>query len=212
MHGDDVRGTNIVQRMKGNLAAMQASLEESKKKIAELEARVRSSSSGSGSAALKETINRLEKQVSERGRTIDSLRTELTEREERIRILDQAVVELSKDNRQKGEQIREQTNQISSAYYVFGTKRELKAQNILSETGVFSSSNVLQSDFNKDYFVRIDVRSTTTIPVYSTKAKLLTNHPVNSYTVETVNGSKEIRIKNPAEFWSVSKYLVVETK
>jgi len=58
--------------------------------------------------------------------------------------------------------------------------------------------------------VRIDARNTKSIPLYSTRAKILTIHPKSSYTLEKENGNFILLIVDPAQFWSVSKYLVIE--
>ena len=68
-------------------------------------------------------------------------------------------------------------------------------------------------DFNKDYFTRIDLRVTKTIKLYSKSAKLMTNHPEGSYSLEKdAQGQYVLRITNPQNFWSVSKYLVITVK
>ena len=92
----------------------------------------------------------------------------------------------------------------------FGSRSELKEQHIITSDGLFSSQKVLQRDFNKNYFVKIDARNTKSIPLYSTHAKILTNHPKSSYTLEKENGNFVLHIIDPNEFWSVSKYLVIE--
>jgi hypothetical protein len=91
---------------------------------------------------------------------------------------------------------------------VFGTKAELKNQKILQSGDVLKSS-----DFNKDYFTQIDIRTDKEIKLYSKKAELLTTHPAGSY--ELVKGDDEkltLKITNPNNFWSVSRYLVIQVK
>ncbi len=120
------------------------------------------------------------------------------------------VDELSNDNKSKQEKIKEMDVSIHTAWYVFGTRKELKDQKIVTSDGLFSPQRVLQQDFNKNYFVRIDARNTKSIPLYSTRAKILTNHPKSSYTLEKDNGNFVLLIVDTNEFWSVSKYLVIE--
>lgn len=91
---------------------------------------------------------------------------------------------------------------------MFGTKAELKSQKILQSGDVLKSS-----DFNKDYFTQIDVRTTKEVKLYSKRAEVLTNHPASSYTLDKDDkGQLTLRISNPKEFWSVSKYLVIQVK
>ena len=60
-------------------------------------------------------------------------------------------------------------------------------------------------------FVKVDIRTTTKIPLYSKKARILTSHPDKSYELKDENGNKTLYIKDYKQFWSISKYLVVRT-
>jgi len=60
--------------------------------------------------------------------------------------------------------------------------------------------------------VRIDARNTKSIPLYSSHAKILTIHPKSSYTLEKENGNFVLLIVDTDEFWSISKYLVIEVE
>ena len=87
-------------------------------------------------------------------------------------------------------------------------KKELKAQHVLEKNDVLKSGAAV-----KDYFTRIDIRVTKTIKLYSKSAKLMTTHPVDSYTLDKDSqGQYTLRISNPQKFWSVSKFLVVVVK
>lgn len=199
---------DAAQRIKDNIQLMSDALQKSKEKIAILEQQVKKG--GRGYAEMQKTIDRLTESMNEKALTIDSLKAELANKDRRIFELDKQVGVLSKDNKDKSDLIKKQSDEMSSVYYVFGTRRELKAQNIITKTGFFSSTKVLQADFNKEFFVKDDLRTLKSIPVYNKKAKILTSHPLTSYTITTENGNKVIQIKDPVQFWSVSRYLVVE--
>ena len=86
-------------------------------------------------------------------------------------------------------------------------KKELKEQHIME------NGKVLQSNFNKNYFAKIDIRIDKEIKFYSKSARILTMHPSGSYTLTPdVNKQYVLRITNPQLFWSTSKYLVVLVK
>ena len=71
----------------------------------------------------------------------------------------------------------------------------------------------MQSNFNKSYFTKIDIRTDKEIKFYSKSAKLLTQHSASSYTLQPdANRQYVLRITNPQLFWSTSKYLVVLVK
>ncbi len=72
---------------------------------------------------------------------------------------------------------------------------------------------MLRSNFNQDYFTKIDIRVDKEIKLYSRSAKLLTSHPAESYKLEQdANKQYVLRIENPSKFWSTSKYLVILVK
>ena len=93
----------------------------------------------------------------------------------------------------------------------FKKESELKDQKILSGGGIFAKSKVLQSGFNKDYFITIDIREVTEIPLFSPKAQLKSNHPQGSYQFDKdEDGNLTLKITDVKQFWSLGKYLVIE--
>ncbi len=190
-------------------------LQSNKEELARLKAKLKKSAFRS--SELDRTIARLTKALEEETTKAALLQTELSKKDSLIVQLNDVVSEKEKDiedlsteNKAKDTKIKEQDETIHTAWYVFGTKSELKEQKIITSDGLFSPQRVLQRDFNKNYFVRIDARNTKSIPLYSTRAKILTNHPKSSYTLEKENGNFVLLIVDPNEFWSVSKYLVIE--
>lgn len=166
-------------------------------------------------AKLEEMVNNYNKQLEDKQKQIDELRAQLAERDikiaeqgEQINALNTSVNDLSQKNEEKARTVAAQDKELNTAYYVFGTKKELREQRILKSGDVLKSN-----DFNKDYFTRIDLRVTKQIRLYSKSAKLMTNHPAGSYTLEKdAQNQYVLRINNPQEFWSVNKYLVIIVK
>ena len=112
------------------------------------------------------------------------------------------------ENEAKAKTVAEQDKAINTAWFVFGTKSELKAQKILQSGDVLKNA-----DFNKDYFTEVDIRKMKDIKLYSKRADLLTTHPADSYVLEKDDkGQLTLKITNPKEFWSVSRYLVIQVK
>ena len=115
--------------------------------------------------------------------------------------------DLKTESEQKTQTINSQDKQLNTAWFAFGTKKELKAQNILVK------GKVLQGNFNKSYFTKIDIRVEKEIKLYSKSAKILTMHPSSSYSLTTdAKDQYVLRITNPDIFWSTSKYLVIQVK
>ena len=72
---------------------------------------------------------------------------------------------------------------------------------------------MLQGNFNKSYFTKIDIRVEKEIKLYSKSAKILTMHPSSSYSLTTdAKDQYVLRITNPDIFWSTSNYLVIQVK
>ena len=61
---------------------------------------------------------------------------------------------------------------------------------------------------------RLTLRKLKSIPVNSKEAKLITSHPSSSYELVRDKDNKiaSIDIKDPDQFWKISKYAVVEIK
>ncbi len=166
------------------LAQLTKSLEEESAKVAALQAQVHQKDS---------LINTLNTTVSDLGKNVEDLSAKNAQQQTKISQQDEALTT------------------ANTAWYAIGSKKELKDNKIITSAGLFSAQKVLQSDFNKNYFVKIDARNTKQIPLYATsKVKILTTHPKSSYTLEKENGDYVIFIIDAADFWSVSKYLVVE--
>jgi septal ring factor EnvC (AmiA/AmiB activator) len=204
------------EQIKENMATVVETLKKNKQQLAELQKKLNESSVYS--SALQKTVDRLTKDVNEKAEFIVGLQNELNRKELQIAELSGQVDALNIDmemlrdfSESQSERISDQDKALNVVYYCFGTKKELKEQRILSGGGVFSKSKVLQGEFNREYFIAIDKRQVSDIPLYASKAKIKTNHPEGSYKLSRdKEGNLTLEIDNPERFWSLSKYLVVE--
>ncbi len=205
------------QRILDNMALIQNKLKLNRELIANLQQQLRTSNQSDSRtrAKLEEMVANFNKQLEEKNKEIEDLRAQLAEKDikiaeqgEQINNLSNNVNDLASKNEEKARTVAAQDRELNTAYYVFGTKRELKEQRIIQGSSVLKNN-----DFNKDYFTRIDLRVTKTIKLYSKSAKLMTNHPAGSYSLDKdAQGQYTLRITNPQSFWSVSKYLVITVK
>jgi hypothetical protein len=107
---------------------------------------------------------------------------------------------------------------MNTAYFTYGTYKELNEKGIVEKKGGFlglGKKEELATAFvkNRSYFTELDIREIKTIPLHGTKAKIMSIHPEGSYVLkEGDNGYSTLDITDPTQFWSVSKFLVVEVK
>lgn len=201
------------EQISSDMQFIMRQMEENKQQIAKLQGQLKKSSANS--VQLKKAIESLNRELVSKQQRIDELQAELAEKNIRIRDLDTAVSNLTADkealatdNEEKAKTLAAQDKAMNSAWFVFGTKSELKDQKILSKGDVLRDA-----DFNKSYFTQIDIRTTKDINLYAKRAEMLTTHPAGSYEFKKDDkGQLTLVINNPAEFWSVSRYLVIQVR
>ena len=188
-------------------------MEENKAQIEKLQTQLKNSKYNS--AQMKKAVASLTAELNAKQQRIEELQNELASKNIRIQELDTAVSNLSAEketlaaeNEAKAKTVVEQDKSLNAAWFVFGTRSELKAQKILQSGDVLKNA-----DFNKDYFTQIDIRTTKEIKLYSKRAELLTTHPAGSYElVKDDKGQLALKITNQKDFWSISRYLVIQVK
>ncbi len=207
------------EQIASDIEFIRKQMEENKQQIAKLQEQLKNSRTNS--AQLNKAVETLTQELVEKTNRIDELQAELASKNIRIQELDAAVTTLTTEketlvaeNEDKAETVAAQDKALNAAWFVFGTKKELKDQRILTNTGVFKKGDVMQdANMNKDYFTQIDIRTTKEIKLYSKSADLLTTHPEGSYVLEQDDKEQlTLKITDPTRFWSVSKYLVIQVK
>jgi chromosome segregation ATPase len=205
-------GTNTKQRIAENFQFIQSMMQQNKDLINKLKQQVRESSIKGDKlkkviANLTEQMETKDKQITELVEQLELKNIHIGELKYAINSLKEDAQSLQDENEAQSKTINAQDKQLNTAWFAFGTKNELKKQRILE------SGKVLQSNFNKEYFTKIDIRVDKEIKLYSKSAKLLTTHPASAYTLQQdANKQYVLRITDPQAFWSTSKYLVVQVK
>lgn len=205
-------GSSRSVQIKENIRFIANTMAHNRELIKKLQQQLRESRFGGDE--LRKTIESLTQQLDEKEQQLQKLRAELDSKDihiaqldEKISNLNTNVENLKTETQEKSQTIGNQDRQLNTAWFVFGTKKELKEQHILVD------GKVLQSNFNKSYFTKIDIRVDKEIKLYSKSARVLTMHPSSSYTLaRDANNQYVLRISNPQIFWSTSKYLVILVK
>lgn len=213
LKGDAIENQSSAEKIKEDIRFISEKLQSNREQIAKLEKQLKNSNYQS--AQLKKALKNLTAELEEKEKQIETLQAELANKNIRIAELDQAVADLNKnvdeltaENEAKTQTVAVQDKALNTAWYVFGTKAELKDQRILKNGSVLEDG-----EFNKDYFTEVDIRKDKEIKLYSKRAELLTTHPAGSYELaKDDKGQITLKITNPSQFWSVSRYLVIQVK
>lgn len=206
-------GNGAKANIKENMEFIEKTMLENRRKIEELQDKL--SKSSVNASKMQAAINKLTEQLEQKTKEVEELRAQLAERDSKIEELGTSVEQLTAENTQvkaekeaNAEIARTQDAQLNTAWYVFGTTKELKEHKILVDGDVLKSK-----ELDTDYLKKIDIRKTNVIPLNSKSAKILTTHPAGSYSLlKDSKGEYTLRITNASEFWSVSKYLVIRVK
>lgn len=161
-------------------------------------------------ARLNESLNLKENELNKLLGDYNALKLEYDKQGVGISEFKEKVKNLETALDSKSEQLIEKELALSTAYYSFGSKKELMKMGLLEKSGMSKSS--LNADFNKETLNRIDVREFKELVIPSASAQVLSEHPSSSYTIENHDGTGTIlRIHDHLKFWSYSKLLVIQT-
>ncbi len=162
---------------------------------------------------LQNFVANLESRIAEQEAQIQSLTKELEKKNATIKSLEKDVAGLKEADKKKNKQIAEIQDEQHTAYFAIGTKKELRAKNLVDRKGGFiglGKSTVLANNSDFAAFTKIDTRNTQEIPLTGQKVKIVTPHPESSYSLEgDEKRPTSIRIVNPDLFWKASKCLVI---
>lgn len=173
----------------------------------------------------RQIVSRLKNQLSTKDEEVASLKENLAEMDFTIESLNRKVdtlhyasANLRTRNQEQAnllsiqdstlgtqqQRLEEQISRLNTAYFIAGTAKELKAQNILDK------KTKINRDFNASAFTPIDITKINSIPVDTKNASLVTSHPSDSYTFNREDKKiASLEITNPEKFWKASKYLVL---
>lgn len=218
LQSGSLEGATPAQKIKEDIRFISEKLQSNREQIAKLEEQLKNSKHNS--AQFKKAIANLNAELQAKAEQIETLQTELASKNIRIAELDDAVAGLTQnvadliaENKVKSATVASQDKALNTAWFVFGTKSELKENKIIESKFLQKTKVLSDAEFNKDYFTKIDIRTDKEIKLYSKDADLLTTHPAGSYVLEkNAEGLLTLKITHPAQFWSVSRYLVILVK
>lgn len=206
--------TDKRQKILNDIKDINTLLEFNKKQIASLNAQLKKS--GGSIQALEQKITDLENAIALREQEVGQLKQALVDKDFEIGELNTRMSGLETTLAQREEEISNQVKEMNRAYLACGTYEDLEEMGLVTKEGGFlgllGKKEVLVEDFADSTFSQVDVTEITNIPVHSKDARLITEHPTGSYELVHENEKKiaYIEIKDPGEFWKISRYAVVE--
>ena len=210
------------ERIMKDIYAINMLMEENRKKIADLQQQL--SKSGLKIANFEKKMKTLLAQLDEQEKDLVKMKDNLTAKDFQIAILNTTVDTLQHHITDQSSQISAQTSEIqfmdlalNTSYFTEGTYQELKEKGVIEKEGwtPWGGKKIeVNENLSKDNFTEIDKRETTSIPIKAKKAIIISEHPEGTYEFEKDEEGliASLEIKNPDEFWKISRYLVVEVK
>ncbi len=203
---EDIQLLNqMLQKNKQLAASLQKKLNNSNYKIGQLQGTIKQ---------LQQMVDNLQKQVQEKDTEILALNDKVEKLNININELNQKIDEIQTASTEKSDVIESQENMLNTAFYAYGSSKELKDNSVVEKSGGFlgiGRTTVIPKNFNRDYFTKVDVRTFDFLPLMVKKAKVISVHPADSYHISGDKSADTLFIDDRSQFWKASKYLVIET-
>jgi hypothetical protein len=217
---------SIAVAQEGKTAAA-AQKDELKAEIEEIRAAVKANLNKL--ATLQKSLKASDAKVTSLERLVGELRKQLEEKESTIAALEEKTQELTKTAeelrgtvkekeeavQQKEAVIADKETQMATAYVLIAPQGALKKAGLVEKKGaVLGLGGNWQhtGQFDETLFKAVDTRKVTTFDVAAApeKARVLSNHPKDSYTLAAAGPkASTLTVTDAARFWKGSKYLVV---
>jgi len=180
------------------LTANRRKLEEFKSILAKRDIKV---------ASLGSTLAAMEDELNMRNNEIVQLRKTLNDKDAELYLLENMVAAMNDEFKNMGSVIKQQQEQLNTAWYCVADKKTLNNGALISKKGkVLSIESSLTT--------KIDILKEREIPIQAKRYEILTAHPPDSYQVIQSSGgnAEKLQILDPQEFWSICRYCVIQIK
>ncbi len=167
---------------------------------------------------LQSMVEEMRSRISQKEAQIDDLMGLLTDKDMKIDEILLRMDSMRIDNIELAEEVIKLDEELHLVYYVVDEKEELIEQKIITKSGgllgIGSTKKLDAESLDRSKFTEVDERDLISVPLYSKRAKVITNHPDGSYKIvmDENDAPQSLDILDRKAFWSVSDYLVVEVK
>ena len=204
------------ERINEDIQLIYNMLQENREQVNNLQAQLKKANVKN--SELQQMIASLESRIQEKDAEILRLTEELQASNFKIEglsalanNLQHRLDSLRNEDALKNATIEGQDEALNTAYYIIGSEKELKGLGVLDKRGQFAiGSKKARKDFDNSVFTRIDIREQTSFDLNGAKkAKVVTAHPLDSYTIYGQKPVDSLVVNNYYKFWNSSKYLVI---
>jgi hypothetical protein len=184
---------------------------DNRQKVSQLEQQMKNTKNES--IGLARLVSQQKNTVLEKEQQIESLMSTITNlRQELMYTINTKNAEISDKQRL----IDEKEAAMNTVYISFGTRDKLTDDGIVrKEGGVLGAgkSFKLASKFDVEKFSKGNMKEIKQVDLgVIDKKTVITTHPAESYYFVKASGRTILKIVDHQKFWSISKYLVVETE
>ena len=204
------------QQLKKNLEMFEKTLADQKLRISQLVDSLKAK--GARLEKLNTLVDYLNKQLEEKDNLIKELRADLnkknvdiTQLKGKVESLNARNAALKEKEEKQAEALTVQSDMLNEGYVLIDTKKSLSDKGVISG-GLLKKTKVNYNSLQKSQFKKVDIRHFTEITIDSKKPKILTPMPASSYRIDTNGSTSVLYISDPTAFWSVSNYLIIQTK
>jgi chromosome segregation ATPase len=165
-------------------------------------------------AGLKDSINSLNNQLVEKQQEVMDLYALISELDSEFHGLEAELYTLYAQNAIQNARIVKSIEEANTVYYAIGTKTQLQKKAILDKnTGLIGlGPALLNNEMDPKLFTKADQREVKEFELNSRHVKLMTIHSTSSYKLQKEGKTiRRLLITDPAEFWRISRFLVIRT-
>lgn len=197
------------QRIRENMQQIYDRLDKSNEAIDKLAHQLEMG--GKDNQRLASTIVMMRQQIELQRSNAEAFEQEILKRNSTLQVLDrrirkirQEAIQIKKDQQLFDELLNSRERHQNRVRYCMGTTRDLREMGIIKDKAI----EIMAPDL--DYFTVADQRELRELAIKSSKARLLSIHPGNSYRLSPNGKEMKLEILDNEGFWSYTRLLVIQ--
>lgn len=192
------------------IAVLKAGIERTKQRIQELDQTLKKS--GVRIEGLERMVSNLRGSVARKEQEIAALTGERDQLQTRVTGLTEEVAVREDSIAAQAEALEQRRREISTVWYVIGTKKELTSAGLaVARGGILGIGRTIEPSghFDPSLFTAMDTDHQQVIRIPARRAQLVSAQPASSYALQPVEGGLELVILDPVAFRHVKHVLIM---